>query len=89
MARWAGVPKSIVGRIWRKFDLKPHMADAFKLSADPLFVEKVVDLYHDPPDKAVVLRVDEKPQIHAAGQPGARRCARLRLDPRGDRPGEP
>jgi transposase len=63
MARRSGVSKSTVGRIWRKFDLKPHLTDGFKLSSDPLFVEKVVDvvgLYHDPPDRAVVLCVDEK-----------------------------
>src|SRR6185437_2759956 len=63
MARRSGLSKSTVGRIWRKFDLKPHLADGFQLSADPLFVEKVVDvvgLYHNPPDKAVVLCVDEK-----------------------------
>ena len=68
MARRSGVSKSTVGRIWRKFDLKPHLSDGFKLSADPLFVEKVVDvagLYHDPPDKAVVLCVDEKSQVQA------------------------
>ncbi len=49
-------------RIWRKFDLKPHLQDSFKLSSDPLFVEKVVDvvgLYHNPPERAVVLCVDE------------------------------
>src|SRR5215467_4522782 len=63
MARRSGLSKSTIGRIWRKFDLKPHLTDGFKLSSDPLFVEKVVDvvgLYHDPPDKAVVLCVDEK-----------------------------
>jgi transposase len=63
MAKRSGLSKSTVGRIWRKFDLKPHLSDSFKLSTDPLFVEKVVDvvgLYHDPPDKAVVLCVDEK-----------------------------
>jgi transposase len=63
MARRSGLSKSTVGRIWRKFDLKPHLTDGFKLSSDPLFVEKVVDvvgLYHNPPDKAVVLCVDEK-----------------------------
>ncbi len=60
--------KSTIGRIWRRFELKPHLADAFKLSTDPLFVEKVVDvvgLYHNPPEKAVVLCVDEKSQIQA------------------------
>jgi|HubBroStandDraft_6_1064221.scaffolds.fasta_scaffold294112_1 transposase len=68
MARRTGLSKSTIGRIWRKFDLKPHLTDGFKLSSDPLFVEKVVDvvgLYHDPPDKAVVLCTDEKPQIQA------------------------
>jgi len=68
MARRSGLSQSTVGRIWRKFDLKPHLIDGFKLSTDPLFVEKVVDvvgLYHNPPDKAVVLCVDEKSQVQA------------------------
>ena len=68
MAARTGLSKSTVGRIWRKFDLKPHLQDSFKLSADPFFVEKVVDvvgLYHNPPEKAVVLCVDEKSQIQA------------------------
>ena len=63
MAKRSGLSRSTVGRIWRKFDLKPHLSDGFKLSSDPLFVEKVVDvvgLYHNPPEKAVVLCVDEK-----------------------------
>jgi transposase len=68
MARRSGLSRSTVGRIWRKFDLKPHLTDGFKLSSDPLFVEKVVDvvgLYHNPPDKAVVLCVDEKSGMQA------------------------
>jgi len=68
MARRTGLSKSTIGRIWRKFDLKPHLQDSFKLSTGPLFVEKVVDvvgLYHNPPEKAVVLCVDEKSQIQA------------------------
>ena len=68
MARRSGLSKSTVGRIWRKFDLKPHLSDTFKLSTDPLFIEKVVDvagLYHNPPEKAVVLCVDEKSQVQA------------------------
>ena len=68
MARRSGLSKSTVGRIWRKFDLKPHLQDSFKLSTDPLFIEKAVDvagLYHDPPEKAVVLCVDEKSQVQA------------------------
>jgi transposase len=68
MARHSGLSKSTIGRIWKKFDLKPHLQDSFKLSSDPFFVEKVVDvvgLYHNPPEKAVVLCVDEKSQIQA------------------------
>lgn len=58
MAKKSGLSKSTIGRIWRDFGLKPHLSDTFKLSTDPLFVEKVVDvvgLYHNPPEKAVVL----------------------------------
>jgi transposase/transcriptional regulator with XRE-family HTH domain len=68
MAKRAGLSESTIGRIWRRFDLKPHLTDAFKLSADPQFIEKVIDvvgLYHNPPEKAVVLCTDEKPQIQA------------------------
>jgi transposase len=68
MARRTGLSKSTIGRIWKKFDLKPHLQDSFKLPTDPFFVEKVVDvagLYHDPPERAVVLCVDEKSQIQA------------------------
>jgi transposase len=68
MAARTGLSKSTIGRIWRKFDLKPHLQESFKLSADPFFVEKVIDvvgLYHNPPEKAVVLCVDEKSQIQA------------------------
>jgi transposase len=68
MADKSGLSKSTIGRIWRKFHLKPHQADTFKLSTDPLFMEKVVDvvgLYLDPPVGAVVLSVDEKAQIQA------------------------
>ncbi|WKX14271.2 IS630 family transposase [Streptomyces sp. NL15-2K] len=68
MAKHSGLSKSTIGRIWKKFDLKPHLQDAFKLSTDPQFVAKVVDvvgLYHHPPEKAVVLCVDEKSQIQA------------------------
>jgi transposase/transposase-like protein len=68
MAEHSGLSKSTVGRIWRKFQLKPHLTDTFKLSTDPLFVEKVYDvvgLYFNPPEGAVVLSVDEKSQIQA------------------------
>jgi transposase len=77
MARHSGLSKSTIGRIWKKFDLKPHLQDSFKLSTDPFFVEKTVDvvgLYHNPPEKAVVLCVDEKSQIQAypGDNPGVR-----------------
>jgi transposase len=68
MAARSGLSPSTIGRIWKKFDLKPHLQDSFKLSTDPFFVDKVVDvvgLYHNPPEKAVVLCVDEKSQIQA------------------------
>jgi transposase len=68
MAQKSGLSKSTIGRIWRDFGLKPHRADTFKLSTDPQFIEKVVDvvgLYHHPPERAVVLCVDEKSQIQA------------------------
>src|SRR5665811_324073 len=68
MAERSGLSKSTIGRIWRTFELKPHRADNFKLSKDPLFVEKVFDvvgLYLDPPESAVVLCVDEKSQVQA------------------------
>jgi transposase len=68
MAKRSGLSKSTIGRIWRTFELKPHRADTFKLSADPLFIEKVYDvvgLYLNPPESAVVLCVDEKSQIQA------------------------
>src|SRR5215470_1201206 len=68
MAEESGVSRSQVHRIWRAFGLKPHLSDTFKLSQDPLFVEKVRDvvgLYMVPPDRAMVLCVDEKSQIQA------------------------
>jgi transposase/transcriptional regulator with XRE-family HTH domain len=68
MAKRSGLSRSTVGRIWRRFDLKPHVQDFFKLSTDPQFVDKVVDvvgLYHHPPEKAVVLCVDEKSGMQA------------------------
>lgn len=68
MAQRSGLSKSTVGRIWKAFGLQPHRTDAFKLSNDPLFVEKVYDivgLYLDPPDAAVVYCVDEKSQVQA------------------------
>jgi transposase len=68
MAQRTGLSRSTIGRIWQTFDLKPHRSDTFKLSNDPLFVDKVVDvvgLYLNPPEAAVVLCVDEKSQVQA------------------------
>jgi transposase len=68
MAKAVGHAPSTIHRIWKAFGLQPHRSETFKLSADPLFVEKVRDivgLYLDPPERAVVLCVDEKSQIQA------------------------
>jgi transposase len=68
MARATKLSRATVSRIWRAFGLQPHRTETFKLSSDPLFVEKVRDLvglYLNPPDHAVVLCVDEKSQIQA------------------------
>jgi transposase len=68
MAKACGLSQSTVSRIWRAFGLQPHRTETFKLSQDPLFIEKVRDvvgLYLNPPDKALVLCVDEKAQIQA------------------------
>src|SRR4051794_25412109 len=71
MAERTGLSRSTIGRIWRDFGLKPHRVDGFKLSTDPLLVEKVFDvvgLYLNPPEAAVVLSVDEKSQVQALGR---------------------
>jgi transposase len=68
MAREVGLTQSAVHRIWKAFGLQPHRQEAWKLSKDPLFIEKVRDvvgLYLNPPERAVVLCVDEKSQIQA------------------------
>ena len=68
LARTCGMSQSAVSRVWRAFALQPHRSETFKLSRDPLFIEKVRDivgLYLHPPDKALVLCVDEKSQIQA------------------------
>lgn len=75
MAEAVGISSPSVGRIWAEAGLKPHLTKGFKVSNDPLFEEKVTDivgLYLDPPDRAVVLCVDEKSQIQALDrtQPG-------------------
>ncbi len=71
MAQRSGLSKSTIGRIWKTFELKPHRTGGFKLSNDPLFVEKVYDvvgLYLNPREVAVVLSVDEKSQVQAPGR---------------------
>jgi transposase len=75
MAADQGMSKSTVSNLWRSHNLKPHRSKTFKLSRDPKFLEKLTDvigLYLNPPDKAIVLCVDEKSQIQALNrtQPG-------------------
>jgi transposase len=68
MAEHLGLSQSMVSRVWRAFGLAPHKQDSWKLSKDPLFVAKVRDvvgLYLNPPERALVLCVDEKTQIQA------------------------
>ena len=68
MAEAVGLGKSTIQRVWSTFGLKPHRTETFTLSPDPLLVEKVHDivgLYLNPPDRAVVFCVDEKPQAQA------------------------
>jgi transposase len=68
MAKAAGINQTAVSRIWRAFSLAPHRSETFKLSRDPLFIDKVRDivgLYMNPPERALVLCVDEKSQIQA------------------------
>src|SRR5215207_6884508 len=68
MARQVGMSQTAISRIWRAFGLKPHLEQTWKLSADPQFIDKVRDivgLYLDPPERALVLCVDEKSQIQA------------------------
>jgi transposase len=65
MAKAVGLNQTAISRIWRAFGLQPHLVDAWTLSADPHFIDKVRDvgLYLEPPDKAMVLAVDEKSQV--------------------------
>jgi len=68
MAKHCGMSQTAISRIWRAFALQPHRSETFKLSKDPLFVDKVRDivgLYMSPPENAMVLCVDEKSQIQA------------------------
>lgn len=68
LAKAVGLSQSAISRIWRAFALQPHRVETFKLSKDPLFIDKVRDivgLYLNPPDRALVLCADEKSQIQA------------------------
>src|SRR5262249_25087211 len=68
LAKKLGLSQTAVSRIWRAFGLQPHRAQTFKLSTDPFFIEKVRDvvgLYLHPPERAIVLCVDEKSQVQA------------------------
>jgi transposase len=68
LAKQCGMSQTAIARIWKAFALQPHRSETFKLSKDPLFIEKVRDvvgLYLNPPDRALVLCVDEKSQIQA------------------------
>lgn len=68
MAQRVGLSQSAIVRIWHAFGLQPHKSETFKLSSDPFFVEKVRDvvgLYLKPPERAIVLSVDEKSQVQA------------------------
>lgn len=68
MAKEVGLTQNAVWRIWRAFGLKPHRTESFKISTDLFFVEKVRDivcLYLNPPNRAMVVCVDEKSQVQA------------------------
>ncbi|MGH8336038.1 MAG: IS630 family transposase [Gammaproteobacteria bacterium] len=75
LAKQLGVSKNTINRIWQSHQLKPHLTETFKLSRDPRFLDKLIDvvgLYMNPPEKALVLCIDEKSQIQALDrtQPG-------------------
>jgi transposase len=85
MAKAVGHAPSTIHRIWQAFGLQPHRSETFKLSSDPLFVEKVRDivgLYLSPPERAVVLCVDEKSQCGPAKPSGAPTTTRDTEPPR-------
>jgi transposase len=68
MAEAVGLSQNAIVRIWHAFELKPHLCETFKLSTDPFFVEKVRDivgLYMSPPQRAIILSIDEKSQVQA------------------------
>ena len=84
MAEYAQVSKHQVTEIWKAADLKPHRIRSFKISNDPDFAEKVIDvvgLYMDPPDNALVLSVDEKTSDSGSGPNPAHASAQTRAGP--------
>ena len=81
MARRSGLSHNTVSRIWRAFALQPHRTETFKLSADPLFIEKVLGLYLNPPDRALVLAT-RSPRSKPWTAPG-RFCPCVRARPSG------
>jgi len=75
MAQRSGLSKSTIGRIWKTFGLKPHLQDTFKLSTDPQFVDKVIDvvgLYHHPPEKASCSASTRNPKSRPSTAPNLR-----------------
>ena len=83
LAEVLGTSRSMISRVWRANGLKPHLVRTFKVSNDPKFVEKLVDvvgLYLDPPEHALVLCVDEKSQIQALDRTQKRACRSIPVD---------
>jgi hypothetical protein len=77
MAAATGFSHTTIRRMWAAFGLQPHRSQTFKLSSDPLFVDKVRDivgLYLSPPNRALVLSIDEKSQIQALDREQSRSC---------------
>jgi transposase len=84
LGRHLGVSRELVRRVWNAHNLEPHRCETFKLSTDPRFVDKLVDvvgLYLDPPENAVVFSADEKSQCQALERMQQRRMDQPRLSP--------
>lgn len=90
LARTVGASQTTVSRVWRAYGIKPHLVDSFKLSPDPLFIDKVHDivgLYLNPREAAVVICVDEKTQIQVTRRwRGGRRWGERRAPVRATSP---
>ena len=77
LAEYLGVSATTIRRVWRSNGLKPHLSRTFKLSRDPRFADKLLDvvgLYMNPPEHALVLSCDEKSQIQARSTARSRGC---------------